>query len=138
MRGRPSTYGPVDKTWRGSGGGWYAPPMGDFIVPLVQLAIGLVVMAGWWKVFTKAGQPGWAGIVPFYNVYVMLQLTNKPTWWLILLFVPLVNFVIIILVMVALAEKFGKSAGFGVGMAILSFIFVPMLGFGDARYNANA
>lgn len=112
--------------------------MGDLIVGLVQLAIVIVVVAGFWKVFAKAGQPGWACLVPFYNVYVMLQIANKPTWWLILFFIPIANFIVAILVNIAIAEKFGKSTGFGIGMAFLSFIFVPVLGFGDAQYNQHA
>ncbi len=112
--------------------------MDDLLVPLVQLSLAVVVVAGYWKVFTKAGQPGWAAIVPFYNAYVMLQIANKPSWWSILFFIPIVNVVAAILVSIGIAEKFGKSSGFGVGMALLSFIFVPILGFGDARYNAHA
>ena len=112
--------------------------MADIIAPLVQLAIMIVIIAGFWKVFTKAGQPGWACLVPIYNAYVMLQIANKPTWWLILMIIPLVNAVVIILVYISIAEKFGKSTGFGIGMAFLSFIFVPILGFGDAQYNQHA
>lgn len=112
--------------------------MGDFIFPLVQLAISIVVIAGIWKVFTKAGQPGWAAIVPFYNVYVMLQIANKPTWWMVLFFVPFANIVVAILVSIGIAEKFGKSSGYGIGLALLGFIFYPMLGFSDAQYNRHA
>lgn len=112
--------------------------MGDLIVPLVQLAISIVVIAGIWKVFAKAGQPGWAAIVPFYNIYVMLQIANKPTWWMLLFFVPLVNVVVAVLVSIGIAEKFGKSSGYGIGLALLGFIFYPMLGFGDAQYNSHA
>lgn len=112
--------------------------MGDLIVPLVQLAVTIVVIAGIWKVFEKAGQPGWAAIVPFYNVYVMLQIANKPTWWLILFFIPIANIIVAILVSIGIAEKFGKSSGFGIGLALLGFIFYPMLGFGDAQYNRHA
>ena len=112
--------------------------MGELIGALVQLAIVIVVVAGFWKVFAKAGQPGWACLVPFYNVYVMLQIANKPTWWMILFFIPIANLIVAILVNIAIAEKFGKSSGFGIGMAFLSFIFVPILGFGDAQYNQHA
>jgi len=112
--------------------------MGDLIVPLVQLAFAIVAIAGIWKVFEKAGQPGWAAIVPFYNVYVMLQIAGKPTWWLILFFIPLVNLIAAVMVSISIAEKFGKSSGYGIGLALLGFIFYPMLGFGDAQYNPNA
>jgi len=112
--------------------------MGDLILPLVQLAFSIAIIAGFWKVFTKAGQPGWAAIVPFYNVYVMLQIANKPAWWLILMFIPVANLIVAVLVSIAIAEKFGKSTGYGIGLALLGFIFYPMLGFGDAQYNPHA
>ena len=91
-----------------------------------------------WKVFVKAGQPGWAAIVPIYNLYVMTQIAGKPGWWLLLFFIPFVNIVIAILLSIAIAQKFGKGAGFGVGMTFLGFIFMPILGFGDAQYDASA
>ncbi|MCC6586191.1 MAG: signal peptidase I [Bryobacterales bacterium] len=101
---------------------------------IVMLAVALVVVASMWKVFTKAGKPGWAVIVPIYNIVVLLEITGKPIWWIILLFIPIVNFVIAILVYVSLAKCFGKGAGFAVGLLLLGFIFFPILGFGDARY----
>lgn len=111
----------------------------DNIVPLIiQLVISIGVIAGFWKVFTKAGQPGWASIIPLYNLYVMTQIAGKPAWWLVLFLIPIANIIVAILLFVAMAEKFGKSAGFGVGMAFLGFIFIPILGFGDAQYNPNA
>ena len=103
---------------------------------LVWLVVMVVIVASLWKVFTKAGEPGWAAIVPIYNVIVMLKIAGKPLWWFILLLIPFVNFVVLILVMISLAEKFGKSTGFGLGLAFLGIIFFPMLGFGDARYRA--
>ena len=84
--------------------------------------------------FTKAGQPGWAAIVPVYNLIVLLQIVGRPLWWILLMLIPLVNFVIAILVYIDLAKSFGKSTGFGIGLVFLSFIFFPILGFGDARY----
>ncbi len=110
----------------------------EYVGLLVQLAIMIVAIAGIWKTFEKAGQPGWAAIVPFYNVYVMLQIAGKPAWWLILCFIPVVNFIMLLLVAIGIAEKFGKGAGFGLGLGFLGFIFYPMLGFGDAQYNHNA
>ena len=84
--------------------------------------------------FEKAGQPGWASIVPIYNLVVLLQIVNKPIWWIVLLLIPLINIVILIMVSIALAEKFGKGGGFAVGMVFLPFVFYPMLGFGDERF----
>ena len=104
------------------------------IISLLYLGLIVLVIAGFWKVFVKAGHPGWAAIVPIYNVYILLQIAGKPTWWLILFFIPFVNFIIAILVSIEVAKAFGKSTGFGVGLALLGFIFYPILGFGDAQY----
>ena len=87
-----------------------------------------------WRIFVKAGKPGWAAIVPIYNVLVELEIVGRPWWWLLLLLVPLVNVVIGIMVLLDLAKVFGKGTGFGIGLILLSFIFIPILAFGDARY----
>ena len=106
----------------------------DFIRSLLQLAIIIVVIAGIWQVFTKAGKPGWACLIPIYNIVVLLQIVEKPIWWIILMFIPLVNLVIAFLLQMAMAEKFGKGIGVAVGLFFLPFIFYPWLGFGDASY----
>jgi hypothetical protein len=85
-------------------------------------------------VFTKAGKPGWAAIVPIYNLVVLLEIAGKPLWWIVLFLIPLVNIIMCIIVSIAVAKNFGKSAGFGVGLGLLGFIFYPILGFGDAQY----
>ena len=101
---------------------------------IVFLAICLLMIASMWKVFTKAGQPGWAAIVPIYNIVVLLNIVGRPLWWLVLFIIPLVSIVAAIIVYIDLAKSFGKGAGYGIGMLLLPFIFFPMLGFGDARY----
>lgn len=114
----------------------------EAIIPLVMMVLMLgfmiVVIAGIWKTFEKAGKPGWACLVPIYNMIVLLEIAGKPIWWILLMFVPLVNLIVSILMLVAVAENFGKSAGFGVGLAFLPFIFYPILGFGDAQYQGAA
>jgi len=105
---------------------------------LIGLAILVGIIAGIWKVFTKAGKPGWAAIVPIYNLIVLLEIAGKPLWWIILFFIPIANLVAAIMVSIAVAEKFGKGSGFGVGLALLGFIFYPILGFGDAKYQGTA
>jgi hypothetical protein len=117
-----------------SGGGG----MGVAIVGLIELVIFVAFVAGLWKVFAKAGQPGWAAIVPIYNIVVMLQIAKKPVWWIILFFIPIVNLVIGILVAVEIAKRFNLGVGFAVGMLLLPFIFYPMLGFGSATYQGSA
>jgi hypothetical protein len=87
-----------------------------------------------WKVFEKAGKPGWAAIVPIYNVIVLLEIVGKPLWWIVLFLVPCANIVAFILIGIELAKVFGKGTGFGLGLALLPFLFYPVLGFGDARY----
>jgi len=94
------------------------------------LVLMLVIVASFWKVFVKAGQPGWAALIPIYNAFVLLKIAGKPAWWIILLCIPIVNLVVFI----ALAERFGKGAGFGVGLGLLGIIFFPILGFGDSQY----
>ena len=108
----------------------------NYFLAFVRLAIVLMMIASIWKVFEKAGQPGWASLVPVYNIVIMLKITGKPTWWLALFFLPIANFVVMILIVVALAKSFGKSTGFGLGMLFFGFIFYPILGFGDAQYTA--
>ena len=100
----------------------------------IYIAIIVAIIAGFWKVFTKAGKPGWAAIIPIYNIIVLLQIANKPLWWIILFLIPLVNIVMGILVGIAVAKNFGKGEGFGIGLGLLGFIFYPILGFGDAQY----
>jgi hypothetical protein len=104
------------------------------MVALIQLAVIVLIVVALWKVFLKAGQPGWAAIVPFYNWYILLKVAGKPGWWLILLFIPLVNIVIIFLACLGVAENFGKGTGFAVGLFFLGFIFFPILAFSDAQY----
>ena len=103
---------------------------------LIGLAVFALVIASMWKIYLKAGKPGWGCIVPIYNIYLLLKIAGRPTWWLILYLGPLVNFIIHLVVSVDVVKKFGKGAGFGVGFALLPFIFAPILGFGDASYTA--
>ncbi len=104
------------------------------IILIIDLVIAVIMIVSVWKIFDKAGEPGWAAIIPIYNLYVMLKVAGKPGWWLILFFIPLVNFIIFIITDLALAEKFGKGVGFAIGMILLPIIFFPILAFGDARY----
>ena len=101
---------------------------------LVELAAVVLLFAGMWKVFQKAGKPGWAAIIPIYNIIVLLEIVGKPLWWIVLYLIPVVNFIAVILVCIELAKRFGKGVGFGIGLAFLPFIFYPILGFGDATY----
>ena len=101
---------------------------------IIQLLIVVMIVAAFWKTFEKAGKPGWASIIPIYNLIVLLEIAGRPLWWIFLLFIPLVNIIFSIVMHIDIAKNFGKSAGFGVGLALLGIIFYPILGFGDARY----
>ncbi len=105
---------------------------------VVWLAIVLLMVAALWKIFQKAGEPGWAAIVPIYNLVVLLKIAGKPAWWVLLMLIPIVNFVIAIIAILAVAKNFGKGAGFAMGLLFLAPIFYPMLAWGDARYQPQA
>ena len=111
---------------------------GGLLTMIIYLVILIVVIAGFWKIFEKAGKPGWAAIVPIYNLIVILEIIGRPLWWIILCIIPIVNFFIILLIDIDMAKSFGKSVGFGLGLFFLGFIFVPLLGFGDAEYQGPA
>lgn len=105
---------------------------GAMLVPLlIALAITAFML---WKVFTKAGQPGWASIIPIYNGVVLLQIAGKPVWWIILCIIPIANIVVAIILCIALSEKFGRGTGTALGLIFLPIIFFPILGFGSAQY----
>jgi hypothetical protein len=108
------------------------------VVGLLYLAVIVLMIASMWKVFTKAGQPGWASIVPIYNGVVLMEIAGKPGWWVLLMFVPVVNIIINIIAMIGLSEEFGKGGGFAVGLIFLPVIFLPILAFGDAQYQAGS
>ena len=107
---------------------------GAFFGFIIYVAIIVLEIAGWWMIFTKAGRPGWGAIIPIYNVYLMCKVAGRPGWWLILYFIPLVNIIIWIIVAIDLSKSFAKTSGFAVGLILLAFIFIPILGFGPASY----
>ena len=97
-------------------------------------AVMVFYLASMWKIYTKAGQPGWAAIIPIYNVVVLHQMVGKPVWWVVLYLVPIVNIVIAIIVTHALSLSFGKGVGFTLGLIFLGIIFYPVLAWSDAQY----
>ena len=98
------------------------------------LAVIVAVIAGGWKMFEKAGQPGWGVLVPIYNLYLLCKIGGRPGWWVLLFLIPLVNILISIIVWNDISKSFGKDVLFTVGLVLLTPIFVCILGFGDARY----
>jgi hypothetical protein len=111
-----------------------AAGLGIGLMLFFLLVMELVMALMFWKVFAKAGEPGWTAIVPIYNLFILAKIAGKPMWWGILMLIPFVGIIMFIIVCIALAERFGKSAGFGVGLGLLGIIFFPILGFSDAQY----
>lgn len=105
---------------------------------VLVLAAAIVMIAAMWKTFTKAGKPGWASIIPIYNIVVLIEICGRPMWNIAMLFVPFANIVFLFMIYIDVAKSFGKSAGFGVGLALLGIVFWPILAFGDAKYEAPA
>lgn len=100
----------------------------------IYLALIILIIASLWKIFSKAGQPGWAAIIPIYNLVVMIQIAGKPVWWIVLFFIPIISIIPAIMIPIEIAKKFGKGVGFGLGLIFLPFIFYPVLAFGSAQY----
>ena len=104
------------------------------VVLILGVIINALIIVSFWMIFAKAGEPGWASIVPIYNYIVMLKIAGKPTWWILLFLCPPVGIIANIIVLVGLAKNFGQSTGFALGLIFLWPIFLPMLAFGSSRY----
>lgn len=108
-------------------------------VILVSLAIGVLMLVAVWKVFAKAGEPGWASLIPFYNTYVEFRMAGYNPWLFLLLLVPVVNIVLALLVSYKIGETFGKGPVFNiVWMVLFPVVGWLILGFGDAQYRRPA
>jgi len=105
---------------------------------IVNLIFGIVVyilfVIGAWKVFTKAGRPGWWSIIPILNAIVLLQITGRSGWWVLGYLVPLLNLFVQVRWGLEMAHSYGRGIGFAIGLIILEPLFLVILGFGDARY----
>jgi hypothetical protein len=104
----------------------------------VGFPVALLTIVSAWKVHVKAGQPGWTAVIPFYNFYVLLQIVGKPAWWFLLLFVPIVQFIVPIIVSLGLAERFGRSTLFGILLVVFPTIGLAILAFGSSVYTPAA
>ena len=102
----------------------------DFIRIVISVLI-VVVIASTWRVFMKAGKPGWAALVPIYNQIIRLEIAEKPIYWIVYLIIPVVNVIVTIIVSIGIAKRFKKNNGFGIGLALLPFIFYPILALAD-------
>ncbi len=113
-----------------------AEGFGIYIIFLVAIAVFLIIAR--WKIYVKAGKPGWAVLIPIYNTLVMLEIVGKPWWWLLLMLIPVINIIFAIWMINLLSKSFGKTEGFTVGLILLSIVFYPILGFGSAKYEGPA
>jgi hypothetical protein len=101
---------------------------------LVVIAVVVFYIAALWRLFAKAGVPGWGAIIPIFNIYLWCKIAGRPGWWVLLFFVPVVNVIVHLIVSLDVAKSFARSGAFGVGLWLLAFIFVPILGYGSSRY----
>lgn len=106
--------------------------IGVLIIPL--MIIWVIMVVAHWKIYEKAGKPGWAAIIPIYNVIVLLEIVGKPVWWIILFLIPCVNIVFLVWTINLLSKSFGQSEGFTVGLLLLGVVFYPVLAFGNYQY----
>ena len=101
---------------------------------IASLALSVLLIVAMWRIFQKAGKPGWASIVPFYNIYVLYEITWGSGWRFLMLLIPVYNIILAIQTQVKLAKAFGKSGGFAVGLIFLPYVFQPILAFDDSVY----
>jgi ABC-type phosphate transport system permease subunit len=106
----------------------------SIIFVLIFLAILAFLLVAYWKIFEKAGQPGWAALIPIYNIYILTKIIGKPGYWTLLMLIPFVSVVFAIWGTNLLSKSFGKDEGFTVGLILLGFVFIPILGFGASKY----
>lgn len=133
-----SFYTDVDYS-SSSGAAGLTGAIAAFIGVVWIIAMGMYVLQiiAMWKIFTKANKPGWASIVPVYNIYTLLQIAEVPTWYLLLLIIPVANIYATFKMYIELAHKFGKDTGFGIGLVLLNPVFILVLAFGNASYIDN-
>lgn len=101
---------------------------------IILLAICVVCIVAEWKIFVKAGEPGWACIVPFYSSYVLCKIAMGNGWLFLITLIPFVGSIFALVLLFKLALAFGKGVGYGLGLLFLTPIFMCMLAFGDAEY----
>jgi len=109
-----------------------AAAISAMIIPIIIVSV-IMIIANW-KIYEKAGKPGWAAIIPIYNIIVLLEIVGKPVWWILLFLIPCVNIIVVVWTTNLLSKSFGQSEGFTVGLLLLGVIFYPILGFGNYQY----
>lgn len=114
---------------------WW-PLLVAIILPIIVIGICICIIeiVGLWCLFVKAGEPGWAAIIPIYNYLIAIKVAGKPWWFILMFLVPILNLVFYIIILDGLSKSFGKGVGFTVGLFFFRFIFIPILGFGKSVY----
>jgi hypothetical protein len=117
----------------------FVPVVAGFFcgILIVILVVGIIQMVAMWVLFDKAGEPAWASVVPFYNMWVLAEIGDLPGWLGLSMcftsFIPvfggLVYFVLWAVISISVARAFNRSVLFGIGMTLLPFIFYPVLAF---------
>ena len=117
----------------------YWPILVALIIPIIFISIIALIIEiiGAWFMFEKAGEPGWAAIIPIYNYLIGIKIAGKPWWYLLLMLIPVVNLIVYLIILDGLAKSFGKSTGFTIGLFFFRFIFIPILGFGKSEYTGD-
>lgn len=108
------------------------------ITIIISLLLSILLIVSMWKIYKKAGKPGWAAIVPVYNIIVLLEIAELPLWYIALFLVPFANIYAMFKIYIELAHKFGKSTGFGVASVFFSVICFPILAFNKNIVYKNA
>ena len=110
-----------------------------FLIPLLIIAlhVNMISYVALWFIFKKAGEPGWAAIIPVYNILIAIKIAGKPWWYILLLLIHIVNIIIGIMILNGISKNFGKGGWFTVGLFFLKVIFLAILGFGAAQYTGN-
>lgn len=108
------------------------------IVGLIYLAVLAFFLVAMWRLYSKAGQPGWTGIIPIVNTFYLLKIVGRPFWWFFVFLIPFIGWIWAIIAMHGLSRSFGHGGWFTVGLIFLPFIFFPILAFGSSRYSGPA
>jgi hypothetical protein len=107
------------------------------VLTVVAVVVAILEVAALWRIFTKADRAGWKALIPLYNLVILLEIVDRPWWWLFLWLIPGVSGIVFIVVCVELADLFGRNGWFGVGLIVLTPVFAPILGFGSSRYRES-
>ncbi len=124
----------IPAAFGGFAGPAHGAGIGSLVIELMSIGILILAAAGTWRVFEKAGEPGWASLIPIYNLIVWLRIAGERWWCILLYMIPVINVVLHLLVARDVAKRFGKSAAFGWGLCFMGIVFCPILGFGRAEY----